>query len=547
MQTPNGPMPKIAYFCMEYGLGETLPLYAGGLGILAGDHLKAAGDLGVPLTAVGILWRHGYSKQRIDDQGVPHDSDDTRGFGSHLISTGISIEVPLGDKNLRCDVWRVAGYPSASLYLLEPLDEIWIADRLYGGSTEHRVSQEILLGVGGVRALDALGIAPDVYHFNEGHAVFAGIELLVRRQRELGDDPRAFEKAWDHVRERVVFTTHTPVEAGNESHDLDRLWKLGANRGLSRDRMAQIGGDPFNMTVAGLRLARKANAVSELHGRTARRMWKNVAGAAAIGAITNGVHVRSWQDGAIRSAHSDGDLWETHQRLKRELITEIARRNGVRFREDGLLVGFARRVASYKRSDLILRAPDAIAEHLRSGKIQIAFAGKAHPADELGRQILTNLIQLTRHFPQSVVFLSDYSVALSQILTRGCDVWLNNPRRPLEASGTSGMKAALNGVLNVSILDGWWPEACQHGINGWRIGDETEHADVQSGDELDMHDLHRVLREDVLPTFAERSRWVQMMRASIDMAEKEFSAERMVRQYVDDLYRPPAVAALAAG
>ena len=547
MQNPTLPLPKVAYFCMEYGLGETLPLYAGGLGILAGDHLKAAGDLGVPLTAIGIRWRHGYGKQRIDDQGRPHDSDDTRGVGSHVVSTGLSIEVPVSDAKVRCDIWRVAGFPSASLYLLEPLDEIWIADRLYGGSAEHRVAQEILLGVGGIQALDALGIKPDVYHFNEGHAVFAGIELLSRRMRELGNDPQAFEKAHDYVRERVVFTTHTPVEAGNESHDLDRLMALGANRGLPRERMAQLGGEPFNMTVAGLRLARKANAVSELHGKTAQKMWRGISGAADIGAITNGVHVGTWQDAAIRASQTDADLWDTHQRLKRELITEIARRNGVRLRDDGLLMGFARRVASYKRSDLILRDPSAIAEHLRAGRLQIAFAGKAHPADESGRKILTNLIQLAHQFPQSVVFLSDYSIALSQLLTRGCDAWLNNPRRPLEASGTSGMKAALNGALNVSILDGWWPEACQHGVNGWRIGDEAEHADVEAGDEIDMRALHKVVCDEVLPTYADRARWVRMMRASIEMAEQHFSAAHMVRRYVDELYRPPAVAALAAG
>jgi len=532
------PKPKVAYFCMEYGLGETLPLYAGGLGVLAGDHLKAAGDLGLPLTAVGLLWRHGYSRQWVDDGGVPRDADDTRDLSAHLATTGLQIDVPIWGRSIRCDVWRTSGFACAPLYLLEPVDEPWITSRLYGGPPEHRVAQEMLLGIGGVRALQALGIEPEVFHFNEGHAVFAGIELLAHRLGELGNRPGAFEEAWRWVRERVVFTTHTPVEAGNEAHSVDLLMALGANRGLSREQLVSIGGDPFNMTVAGLRLARAANAVSTLHGDTARRMWRGIEDAAPINAITNGVHVGTWQDPALRSAETDSEVWAVHQRLKRGLIAEITRRSGVQLREDGLLLGFARRAASYKRSDLILRQPDRLASHLRSGRLQIVFAGKSHPADEHGRQILTNLVELARQFPESVVFLADYSIGLSQQLTRGCDVWLNNPRRPLEASGTSGMKAALNGVLNVSILDGWWPEACEHGVNGWHIGDSTEHVDVALGDELDMKALHDVIDGDVLPSYADRHRWIRMMRSSIRMAERGFSAERMVRQYAAELYQP---------
>jgi starch phosphorylase len=544
--TPD-PKPKVGYFCMEYGLGETLPLYAGGLGILAGDHLKAAGDLGLPLTAIGILWRHGYSRQWLDGNGVPRDADDTRDLSAHLAPTGIRIEVPIWGRPIRCDVWRASGFACAPLYLLEPTDETWITNRLYGGPAEHRVAQEMLLGIGGVRTLDALGIEPDVYHFNEGHAVFAGLELLSQRMAELGNRPGAFEEAWQWVRERVVFTTHTPVEAGNESHPLDLLMGLGANCGLSREQLAALGGDPFNMTVAGLRLARAANAVSALHGDTARKMWQGITDAAPIGAITNGVHLGTWQDASIRAAETDAEVWDAHQLLKRGLITEVARRSGVQLRPEGLLVGFARRAASYKRSDLILRQPDRLAAHLREGRLQIVFAGKSHPADEHGRQILTNLVQLSRQFPESVVFLADYSIGLSQQLTRGCDVWLNNPRRPLEASGTSGMKAALNGVLNVSILDGWWPEACENGVNGWHIGEATEHADVTLGDELDMKALHDVIDGDVLPAYQDRVRWVRMMRASIRMAERGFSAKRMVQQYADELYQQVFQQKLAVG
>ncbi len=469
---------------------------------------------------------------------MPRDADDTRDLSAHLATTGLRVEVPIWGRSIHCDIWRATGFACAPLYLLEPVDEPWITSRLYGGPPEHRVAQEMLLGIGGVRALKALGIEPEVYHFNEGHAVFAGIELLAERLAELGNRPGAFEEAWQWVRERVVFTTHTPVEAGNEAHGVDLLMSLGANRVLSREQLARIGGDPFNMTVAGLRLSRSANAVSALHGDTARRMWQGIEDAAPIGAITNGVHVGTWQDPALRSAETDGEVWGAHQRLKRGLMAEIERRSGIRLREDGLLLGFARRAASYKRSDLILRQPDRLASRLRSGELQIVFAGKSHPADEHGRQILTNLVQLARQFPASVVFLADYSIGLSQQLTRGCDVWLNNPRRPLEASGTSGMKAALNGVLNVSVLDGWWPEACEHGVNGWHIGDSTEHADIALGDELDMKALHDVIDGDVLPAYADRHRWIRMMRSSIRMAERGFSAERMVRQYVAELYQP---------
>ena len=541
--------PRVAYFCMEYGLGETLPLYAGGLGILAGDHLKAAGDLDVPLTAIGLLWRHGYSRQWVDQGGVPRDADDTRDLSAHLAPTGAVVEVPIWDRAVRCVVWRVSGFPCATLYLLEPVDDAWITARLYGGPAEHRVAQEMILGIGGVRALAALGIKPDVYHFNEGHADFAGIELLVTRMAEQGltSAEASFEEALNWVRDRVVFTTHTPVEAGNEAHALNLLMALGANRGLSREQLIRIGGDPFNMTVAGLRLARNANAVSELHGRTARHMWRNVSGAAPITSITNGVHVPTWQDSALRATQNDGELWEAHQRLKRGLCSEVAHRSGVQLNPEGLLIGFARRAATYKRSDLILRHPERLAEHLDAGRLQIVFAGKSHPADEHGREILTNLIALARQFPRAVVFLADYSIALAAQLTRGCDVWLNNPRRPLEASGTSGMKAALNGVLNLSILDGWWPEACVHGVNGWRIGDESEHVDVVAGDEIDMKALHLAVEQDVLPAYLERARWIKMMRASIAMAEEDFSAKRMVSDYVQRMYLPSQTAERAAG
>src|SRR5690606_28061263 len=327
--------------------------------------------------------------------------------------------------------------------------------------------QEIVLGVGGVRALRALGHEVDVYHFNEGHALLAAFELI-REKREEG---MAFEDAVAATREEVVFTTHTPVPQGNESHPLDRLFYLGADLGLSRDELTALGGDPFNMTVGALRLSRVANGVAQLHGETARRMWADVDRRAAILAITNGVHVPTWADPAmLAAAESGADLWEPHQANKRALIELVEKRTGARFREDRLLVGFARRAVAYKRADLIFSDMERMRPLLEHRRIQLLFSGKSHPLDDAGKALVAEIVERAVEFPDAVAFLPDYDMTIGAAMTRGCDVWLNNPRRPKEASGTSGMKAAMNGVLNVSVLDGWWPEACEHGVNGWQIG-----------------------------------------------------------------------------
>ncbi len=535
--------PTVAYFCMEYGLHPEFPIYAGGLGILAGDHVKSAGELGLPLVAIGLLWRGGYSHQRIGEDGVPLDRDDARDLSGLVEPTGARFTVPIEGREIPCVAWKVSRYGNAPLYLLEPEAEAdrWISRRLYCGGPKDRVAQEILLGVGGVRALRALGIRPSVYHFNEGHAVFAGLELIA----EEAAAGRTFSDGWAAVRPQIVFTTHTPVEAGNESHSLDLLMEMGANRGARREELERLGGNPFNMTVAGLRLACRANAVSALHAKTAKAMWRDVSGAAPIEPITNGVHPGTWQDARIREAR--GDLWGAHQAQKGELLAEVERRTGVALRTDRLLVGFARRAAAYKRSDLILRKAERIAPHLERGELQILFSGKAHPQDEAGRQILTNLVRMARRYPQSVLFLEDYDMRLGQLLTRGCDVWLNNPRRPLEASGTSGMKAAMNGVLNLSVLDGWWPEGCEHGVNGWQIGDGSEEPDPHRSDERDLEALYRLLETEVLPAYQDRARWNAMMAASIQMSEWRFSSHRMLREYFASLYRAPAVEQRATG
>lgn len=523
---------KIAYFCMEFGLHESFPIYAGGLGILAGDYMKSAHDLELPVVGVGLRYTNGYSRQRISVEGAPID-EFPEADHSHVEDTGVRVQVRVTAREVECRVWHTQKFGNAPLYLLEPLDpqDLWITHRLYDPTLDCRVAQEIILGIGGVRALRRLGIDVDTYHFNEGHAVFAGIELMAERMSH----GASFADAREATRREIVFTTHTPVPAGNEVHPLGDLRRLGACCELSDWEMQQLGGDPFNMTVAGLRLSRRANGVSQLHGEVSREMWRDVDGAAPIIAITNGVHPGTWQDARIREARGSAmGLWETHQALKRELLDVVRDRTGVQLNADIPTIGFARRAAGYKRSDLIFRDPARIEPLLRDGKLQLVFAGKNHPDDGDGRRIVANLVGMSRRYPESVVFVPNYNIEVGRLLTRGADVWLNNPVRPMEASGTSGMKAAMNGVLNLSVLDGWWPEACQHGVNGWAIGDGTDgHPDQ---DERDMHSLMAVLEHDVLPAYADRDRWLSMMQASITMGEEMFSSDRMVREYFERLY-----------
>jgi glycogen phosphorylase len=523
---------QVAYFCMEFGLSEEFPIYAGGLGILAGDFIKSAHDLSLPVIGVGLRWARGYSRQRIGQDGLPV-SEFPSYRADFLEDTGVRVRVRIAMREVEARVWRTERWGNAPLLLLEPVStrEAWITHRLYDPTFDCRVAQEILLGVGGVRALRKLGIDIEAYHFNEGHAAFAGVELIAERMAA----GETFGASWAAVREQIVFTTHTPVAAGNEVHALAELRRLGACCELVDWEMRQIGGDPFNMTIAGLRLSRRANAVSELHAEVSRTMWRDVEHASEIIPITNGVHAPTWQDARIRAAReSPDDLWARHQRLKGDLLDTVTARSGVRLDPGVLTVGFARRAASYKRSNLIFNDPDRIARLLRERQLQLVFAGKAHPDDEMGRQIIGELVAMAARFPESVVFVPDYDMALGRALTRGADVWLNNPIRPLEACGTSGMKAAMNGVLNCSILDGWWPEACEHGVNGWAIGDAT--SGVPEQDARDAAALLDVLEHEVIPAYADRARWIGMMQASIATSEERFSSDRMCREYFDRLY-----------
>lgn len=528
-------LPKVAYFCMEFGLHEDFKIYSGGLGILAGDILKAAKDEKLPLIGVGILWRQGYTTQLIGEDGKPYDCFPEYRY-DFLEDTGVTVKVRIRGRQVSCKVWKCTQYDNAPLYLLDTNlpdnNDPFITGQLYGWFGEERIAQEMVLGIGGVRALRALGIDVDIYHFNDSHPLLAGVELI---REEMAERGLSLEAAWEKVRKQIVFTTHTPVVAGNEVHEHELLRYMGAHNGLTYGQMLKLGGEPFSMTVAGLRLAKKANAVAQLHCETARSMWQDVTGAAPIIAVTNGVHNGTWQDSRIVQAfNQEKDLWAPHLEAKREMIAEIERRNGIKLNENTLTLGFGRRAAPYKRGDLIFSSKKIIEPLLKEGKLQIIFSGKAHPNDLGGKEIVANLYKMATLYPQSVVFLQNYDMKIGKLLTRGCDVWLNNPIRPLEASGTSGMKAAMNGVLNFSVLDGWWPEGCVHGENGWQIGNGYEGKDQ---DKNDAESLYKVLLEEIIPTFYNhRDRWVAMMRASIEMSRERFSAARMVREYYERMY-----------
>ncbi|HTR54962.1 MAG TPA: alpha-glucan family phosphorylase [Kofleriaceae bacterium] len=541
------PCPRVAYFCMEYGLDPTFPIYAGGLGILAGDHMKSAGDLHVPLVGIGLFWDEGYTRQVIGAGGAIEDQYPKTPRDA-LRRVDARVEVTVRGKRVPLRAWKVDRYIRSTLYLLEPEreEDRWITQRLYGGAAEERLAQEIVLGVGGVRLLAALGHAVDVYHFNEGHAVFAGLELLRRNTFGGGTLTERLGK----LRPHVVFTTHTPVPAGNEVHDLDLVRKMDADLGFADAELELIGGDPFSMTVAGLRLARIANGVAELHGETAREMWANVEHAAPIISVTNGVHQPTWQDARIRAAlvpdkpreRQDADLWAAHQAMKHELIAEVAARAKIALAPDRLVIGFARRAAAYKRADLILGDDKALRRLFDHG-VQIVYGGKAHPRDLAGKALVGKLLAAAAAHPGSIAFLENYDMRIGALMTRGADIWLNNPRRPLEASGTSGMKAAMNGVPNLSILDGWWPEGCEHGVTGWKIGDPDpdddpfDEKDEARVDKRDREILYRVLEREVLPAYAERAKWIAIMRASIAMSQWRFSSDRMIEDYVANVYQ----------
>ncbi len=604
----------VAYFSAEFGLHESIPIYSGGLGILAGDHIKSASDLGIPLVGVGLYYDQGYFRQRLDVEGWQHEdylNVDHRLLPMELAyHKGVPVNITIDTRTgpILARVWRMAVGRNTLLLLDSNVEgnrpeDRELTSRLYGGDTRVRVRQELLLGVGGVRALAALGISPGVAHLNEGHSAFAALELLRQRMQAEGID--AIE-AIRRVAPQVVFTTHTPVPAGHDRFNAELVEEhLGPLRdalGLDYNTFMGLGRvepqDPheeFCMTVLALKLSRRANAVSSLHGQVSRAMWSGLfpnrnEDQIPIGHITNGVHSHTWLAPAMRQVYdrhfgpdwplragkpgfwdsiekvNDGELWETHQILKVQLV-ESARRRAARFAErrgespeaiatirralsfDALTIGFARRFATYKRAALMLQDIDALAALVNDPRrpVQFVFAGKSHPKDQPGKQLLQQIARL-KHDPRfagKILFLEDYDINVGRRLVHGVDVWANNPRRPLEACGTSGQKVVLNGGLNLSILDGWWAEAYD-GQNGFAIGGGETHTDIATHDSRDGDALLRVLRDEVIPLYYERDRdglprgWIVRMKRAIRTLGWRFSADRMVMDYVMNAYIPAA-------
>ena len=603
------PTPPVAFICAEYGIHVSLPIYSGGLGALAGDLVKEASDQGTPLVGVGLMYRKGYFRQRIDASGWQHEywvDTDPELTPAALVrdasGTPVTIAVPIFDATVTAQIWRV-DVGRVPLFLLDtdcpqngPLAR-WITARLYVADPEIRLAQYVLLGVGGIRALRAMGIEPALLHLNEGHAALAPLELAATTLRS--GQPLA--EAVAGARERTIFTTHTPVAAGNDSYPSGQvhaaIFRLTEQLGISTEDVIRLGrthpddgGEPFGVTQAALHLSRNANGVSRRHGEVAREMWRELWPDRAvedvpIRHVTNGVHVPTWLGAPMRSVFerhlpegwlhraADPDTWAAVDRIpdeelwaarvaQRAALTEFVRvRSPIDrlnrgddpeyvqaaarwFDSDVLTLGFARRVATYKRLDLLTRDPEWTLALLGGEQpVQVVLAGKAHPRDEEAKRSLQRLFGLrsAEIIGRRVVFLDDYDLYSGAALVRGCDVWLNLPRPPLEASGTSGMKSVVNGGLQLSVLDGWWAEGYD-GSNGWAI-DGGVHHDAGAQDARDADALHHALDDHVVPSFYERdergipTRWLAMMRHSLRTLAPQFSASRMLGEYVSGPYR----------
>jgi len=605
----------VAYFSAEFGVHESLPVYSGGLGVLAGDHIKSASDLDIPLVGIGLFYGQGYFRQRLDLGGWQREEYLKTDVNQMAMEVAIGkdrrpvvVEIETRSGRLQAKVWRVK-VGRRDLLLLDsdvegnaPEDRE-LTSRLYGGDLRIRIRQELLLGVGGLRALKALGISPGVLHLNEGHSAFAVLEAIRMRMEEEG---LAFDAAIPRVSREVVFTTHTPVPAGHDRFDAglveEHIGPLREALGLTPESLLGLGRENpnnsdelFCMTVLALRLSRRANAVSALHAEVSRAMWtglfrNKLEDDIPIGHITNGVHVPSWlapqmfrlydrhlgTDWHQRSSEAkiwlgienvdDGELWETHLNLKSQLIEFVRRRAveqarhrgesretlqrvGRALSPDALTIGFARRFATYKRANLILTDIERLASMVNDPNrpVQFVFAGKAHPLDEPGKRVLQQIAELMRDpkFRDKFVFVEDYDINVGRRFVQGVDVWLNNPRRPLEASGTSGQKVVLNGGLNLSVLDGWWAEAYD-GRNGFAIGTGRTHSNMSVHDTRDGEDLMRTLREEVIPLYYQRDHdglprgWIKRMKRTIRTLGWRFNADRMVMDYTTKCYVPAA-------
>jgi starch phosphorylase len=605
--------PQVAYFSAEFGVTECLSIFAGGLGVLAGDHLKSASDLGVPLAGVGLLYQQGYFRQQLNEAGWQQESYEENDFHTLPLSpvrrpngTQLVIELAYPGRTVAAQVWR-AQVGRVPLYLLDtniptnsPADRD-ITDQLYGGDLDMRIRQEILLGIGGYRALRAMGLEPPVCHMNEGHSAFLSLE----RARYLMERHKlSFAQAREAASAGLIFTTHTPVAAGQDYFPPDLMARYFTDYAralglpwndflaLGRENPAD-GSAPFCMTVLALRMANQSNGVSRLHGEVSRQMWQGLwpgvpVTEVPIGHVTNGVHFSSWISLEMKQLYdrylgprwreepadeavwqrvgniSVEELWRTHERRRERLVAFARRRLHAQLEQrraplaeiesaeevlssQALTIGFARRFATYKRATLLLQDPDRLARLLNDAArpVQILFAGKAHPRDEPGKELIRQIVALARQpdFRRHIVFLEDYDMAVARYLVQGCDIWLNTPRRPREASGTSGMKATANGVLNLSALDGWWDEAYRPDL-GWAIGRTETYVDTTLQDQVEAEALYEILERDVVPTFYDRGtdglprRWIARMKTSIGTLCHFFNTHRMVAEYSEHFYIP---------
>ena len=603
----------IAYFSSEFGLHETLPMYAGGLGILAGDHLKESSDLGIPLVAMGFIYTHGYFSQHISEDGWQDSHRFSLKFEDLPVmplldenGEPMTVSVELPGRILHARLWEIH-VGRVPLYLLDSnVDSNNEADRaltarLYSADMDLRIAQEMLLGIGGVRALRMLGYNPVVWHMNEGHSAFLGLE----QARELVQAGQSLDVACEKVKAHSIFTTHTPVPAGNDEFPLwlvDRYFSnFWSELGLDQEGFIDLAGrehpngqPTFSMPVLALRFSGQANGVSELHGKVARKMWSFLwpeikEEDIKISYITNGVHTSTWLARRMGSLYTkylgkewrdhldnqamwervleipDEELWRVRRHLKRKMVAfirERARRqwihhgvhpvqviaSGVMLDPYALTIGFARRFATYKRANLILRDLDRLIDLLNrpTRPVQIIFAGKAHPSDEPGKMLIQEVYRAVKKAENGgrLAFLEDYDIHLARYMVQGVDVWLNTPRRPMEASGTSGQKAALNGAINFSVLDGWWREG-YNGKNGWVIGAENEYANLEEQDQEDAESFYDTLENQVIPLYYDdrtpnqaSSTWLAMSKESIRSMAPNFSARRMLKEYVQKMYLP---------
>ena len=610
---PSAPTPLVAYFSAEFGITESLSIFAGGLGALAGDHLKSASDLGVPIVGVGLLYQQGYFRQHLNGAGWQQETYEENDFANLPLKlerkpggAPQTIAVDLPGRQVFAQIWRLQ-VGRAPLFLLDTniaanarQEDRDLTDHLYGGGNELRIQQEIMLGIGGYRALKALGLAPRVYHVNEGHSAFLALERIRRLMQR---DGLSLAEAKVAASASIVFTTHTPVEAGHDRFSpelMDRylVGYAGSELGLKRKDFLALGRqDPdddqefFGMTKLALRMSAANNGVARLHGEVSRKMWQRLwpnlpESEVPIGHVTNGIHVPTWLSAEMKQLFDgylgprwreepgdkrvwshvaqipDQTLWRTHDR-RRELLIAMARRclreqlvrvGAPQSEVDGaaevldpnaLTIGFARRFASYKRATLLLTDPERLARILNNEErpAQIIFSGKAHPRDHPGKELIQRVVELSRMEPfrRRIVFLENYDMTITRYMVQGADVWLNTPRRPREASGTSGMKAAANGGLNISILDGWWDEAYQPEL-GWAIGDGETYEDEEYQDAADAASLYDLLEYDVAPLFFRRTAdglprgWIQRMKGSIATYTALFNAHRMVRHYTESAY-----------